>query len=108
MSAEITVTVSEYEHILSKVEAAEKEAELWKDAYYASIGEFLELKTLYDNLGTHERKVLLRVGERLILGQRQYGRFEPNKDTRDWIQESTQEALDGCVYLSLQLIGMKE
>lgn len=92
-----------------ELKRAEEEAELWKQAFYSLQGDFVELKEIYMNLGEYERKVLLGVGARLVKGQIQYGSLvSPDKDGRCWLQEASEEALDGCVYLALQLLSIKD
>ncbi len=65
----------------------------------------VELDRLWDvcaELGDHELSVVLSQAERLLLGQRQYGRLNV-ADGRDWLFEALQEVSDLNNYLHFAL-----
>lgn len=66
----------------------------------------VEAMELWMDLGERERRVLLRIGRRLYMGQEQYGYLE--KDKKDWTKEASEEAFDMAIYLSALLEDMKE
>lgn len=60
------------------------------------------LLTLWEAMGEHERKVFLTIGNRLLAGQRKYGKLEPGKKV--WTWEAFEEAADLSVYLAAGLM----
>ena len=54
------------------------------------------------------KRIIAEIKRRLAKGAKQYGPEIYNTDPRDWLTESTEEALDQCVYLSLQHFRMLE
>jgi hypothetical protein len=60
-----------------------------------------ELHGVATGLGVDELRVLVRIGERLQLGRRQYGRLYLPNDTRSFrATEARQELEDALVYLA--------
>ena len=50
-------------------------------------------------LGPIERRVVLLVAERILMGQRQYGRLKgPDRDARNLVREEGEEVADAMVY----------
>ncbi len=52
-------------------------------------------------LEPREQRVLLRIAERLLVGQQAYGGLYAGK--KDWKKEAKEEAMDLSVYLSAML-----
>ena len=48
------------------------------------------------------------IADRIDLGQSKYNQDVPLEDGRDFVQESLEELLDACVYLSAQLLRIKK
>ena len=48
-------------------------------------------------LAKRERRVLLDVANRLLMGQKAYGKLTIRK--KRWLREALEEAMDGMVYL---------
>jgi len=53
---------------------------------------------LFGLMGTWERRCVLYLCNRLLDGQWEYGRFNPETDPRDMDRESDQESADGAIY----------
>jgi len=53
-----------------------------------------------------ERLVLERIAERMRHGRKQYGHLDVAREGMDWLEEATQELLDGCVYLASENIKL--
>ena len=47
------------------------------------------------------------ISDRLDLGQSKYNQDVPINDNRDFTQEELEELLDACVYLSAQILRIK-
>tara|TARA_R110002020_G_scaffold2069_1_gene9494 strand:+ start:278 stop:463 length:186 start_codon:yes stop_codon:yes gene_type:complete len=47
------------------------------------------------------------ISDRLDLGQAKYNQDVPINDDRDFTQEALEELLDACVYLSRQILRIK-
>lgn len=47
------------------------------------------------------------ISDRLDLGQSKYKQDVPLDDDRDFVQETLEELLDACVYLSAQILRVK-
>ena len=47
------------------------------------------------------------ISDRLDLGQSKYNQDVPLEDGRDFVQETLEELLDACVYLSAQILRVK-
>ena len=47
------------------------------------------------------------ISDRLDLGQSKYNQDVPIEDNRDFTQEALEELLDACVYLSAQILRIK-
>ena len=47
------------------------------------------------------------ISDRLDLGQSKYIQDVPLEDGRDFVQETLEELLDACVYLSAQILRVK-
>lgn len=58
-------------------------------------------------LGTNDRIVKM-IDERLRFGQEKYGQDMQLSDGRDLLQETLEELLDACVYLSAKLLKLKD
>jgi len=54
------------------------------------------------------QKILDLIKTRLEKGAQKYGEELDTNDGRDWIEESIEELLDACVYLSAKLLLIKE
>lgn len=56
--------------------------------------------------GEHETEILVRLleraSERLRLGAKSYGRFNPRTDARDWDSELLAEVTDAAVYIEMR------
>lgn len=61
-----------------------------------------KLNLAMEQLGHMERMVLATIAERLLAGQKQYGKLTPGKKV--WTKEAHEEALDGMVYMACQLV----
>ena len=65
---------------------------------------FMELDAILDiweKLGPRERLILMTFGQRMLNGQRKYGKITVGK--KDWTYEAIEEALDCAVYLTAKL-----
>lgn len=60
-----------------------------------------KLQFVVAQLEPRELRVFLRIGERLLEGQKAYGPLSPGK--KDWKKEAKEEAMDMAVYLSAML-----
>ncbi len=56
---------------------------------------------LMESLDARERRCLIRIGRRLLDGQKTFGPLSPGK--KDWKKEAKEEAMDLAVYLSALL-----
>ena len=54
-------------------------------------------------LGADEKRVILFMAERLLMGQGQYGRLDISRDARNWLREGLNEAADLAFYLFVLL-----
>jgi len=54
------------------------------------------------------REIIEIIEERMQVGARKYGEKLDVFDGRDWLQETLEELLDACVYLSAKLIKIKQ
>jgi hypothetical protein len=52
--------------------------------------------------------IISLIEERLEKGKREYNQEVDVHDGRDWMKEALEELLDACVYLSAQIIKLKE
>jgi hypothetical protein len=52
--------------------------------------------------------IISLIEERLEKGKREYNQEVDVHDGRDWLQEAVEELLDACLYLSAQIIKIKE
>lgn len=59
-----------------------------------------ELREHWSKLGPNARRVLVALAARLAMGAKKYGDFP----IRKWTKEAAEEALDGCVYLTAELL----
>lgn len=57
-----------------------------------------ELDAIVSELGDGERRVLLVLAKRLLMGQRTIGRLDLAKDARDWRREKAEEFADALIY----------
>ncbi len=64
------------------------------------------LALMWSQLGARERKVLILIGERLLMGQKAYGHLTQRK--KDWAKEAAEEAFDGTVYLAALLTDLAD
>lgn len=53
-------------------------------------------------------RIVNEIYQRLEKGRQTYGTGILDSDKRDWLQEAIEEALDQCVYLTAQLIRIRE
>jgi len=53
------------------------------------------------------KEILDQIKTRLEIGAKKYGEELNPKDGREWLQESIEEMLDACVYLSAKLMLIK-
>ena len=60
-----------------------------------------ELLDVVAELGADERRVLLALAKRLLMGQRTYGLLSVATDGRDWLRERTSELEDALVYTAI-------
>lgn len=60
-----------------------------------------ELREHWERLGPNARRVLVALASRLAMGAKKYGDFP----IRKWTREAAEEALDGCVYLTAELLN---
>lgn len=54
------------------------------------------------------QKIVNKIKERLEKGKKEYGDELNVHDGRDWLQESIEELLDTCVYLSAFALQLQE
>lgn len=52
--------------------------------------------------------IISLIEERLEKGKREYKQEVDVNDGRDWMNEALEELLDACVYLSAQIIKVKQ
>lgn len=50
-------------------------------------------------LGDVEVAMVVILARRLVMGQRQYGKFDPTAEPRNMLREATEEIVDANVYL---------
>jgi hypothetical protein len=65
-----------------------------------SQGQYLSMA--FSALGPYEKEILVSVAQRLLMGQKSYGKFQ-DLDNRDFMQETYEELLDGIIYVSRHL-----
>jgi hypothetical protein len=65
------------------------------------------LAILVRDMPERELQLLCAIAERVARGLKQYGPFQPD-DKRDWVEETIEEHLDASVYLTLELMRVKE
>jgi hypothetical protein len=58
----------------------------------------MNLDEVIAELGDEERRVLLVLAKRLLMGQRTIGRLDLAKDARDWRRERAEELADALIY----------
>ena len=56
------------------------------------------------DLGDDEEEVLRVLRGRLEMGQKQYGKLDIARDSREWSKELLEEVLDQCVYAAIMLV----
>ena len=56
---------------------------------------------------TDEEQVLSLIHDRLLLGERRYGRLCIDGDPRDWLEQALEEHLDAVVYCAVQLVKIR-
>lgn len=61
----------------------------------------LTLAELNDRLTSDAQRVLHRVAERIVAGQKKHGPLEVATDSRNWSQETREELLDVIVYRAI-------
>jgi hypothetical protein len=66
-----------------------------------------ELMSYVAELGEEELRVLCHLAQRLLWGQRAYGKLELAKDTRHWAREGSEELQDFLVYSSIAAVSAK-
>lgn len=66
----------------------------------------LKLSTVWHQLAGREKRVLMDVAERLLMGQKAYGELSYGK--KSWCREALEEAMDGMVYLGAALQDLSE
>ena len=54
------------------------------------------------------KKIISMLEERLEKGKREYNEEVDVHDGRDWVEEALEEVLDGLVYLTANLLQIKE
>lgn len=55
--------------------------------------------------GDEERKLIEMIGDRLMMGYKQYGRFsDPRKAGKDWVKETLEEILDSQIYVAKEIL----
>lgn len=62
------------------------------------------LLELYDGLGEQERSVLVRIAERLTIGQAEHGHLDLANDPRNWNLERFNELLDVLMYREFEAL----
>lgn len=65
-----------------------------------------DLANTWVKLKDRERKVLVKVAERLLMGQKAYGPLTKGK--KNWRKEAAEEHLDATVYMAAELIDALE
>jgi hypothetical protein len=64
-----------------------------------------ELLDLLCELGPDERRVMLVLARRLLVGQWAYGRLDVARDRRDWGKEAREEAADLAIYSAIRIVA---
>jgi hypothetical protein len=59
-------------------------------------------------LGADERRVVVALAQRLVIGRSTYGEWKARADQRDHQEEAAAEALDLSVYLAMRLVSRGE
>jgi hypothetical protein len=59
------------------------------------------LLEVVNELGEDERRVLLVLAKRLLLGQRTIGMLRAATDGRNWLQERSEELADALIYTAI-------
>lgn len=65
-----------------------------------------ELANVWVKLAARERLVVVKVAERLLMGQKAYGVLTKGK--KKWRSEAAEEHLDATVYMAAELIDALE
>jgi hypothetical protein len=65
----------------------------------------VELLETIGELAPEERRVLLVLARRLLVGQRAYGRLDLVRDRRDWHREAAEEAADLAIYSAIGIVA---
>ena len=60
-----------------------------------------DMRAVWERLHETERRVVLRIAQRVLSGQTEYGPLA-RKDDRNMVAEAQDELLDACVYLSVK------
>ncbi len=60
--------------------------------------------SVWNDLGEDERAILEVIAERLLFGQKNYGKFDLLTDKREFLREAFEEDLDGLVYRAALLV----
>ena len=63
-----------------------------------------QLAALIPDLGDDELELLLLIATRLWDGQRRYGRFDLDRDRREFDREALEEVADALVYSGVALV----
>lgn len=58
------------------------------------------LTVMFGCMGPYEREIIVDIAQRLLQGQRDYGKFQA-LDNRDFGKETYHELLDGIVYSTI-------
>lgn len=68
---------------------------------------FLRLLETWVQLGRDEREVIVEIASRLLMGQRQYGELDLERDMRDFVQQAAEEHFDSCVYMAGEVVRLR-
>lgn len=63
-----------------------------------------KLNEIFEQLGDDEKEIIEVLAERLLEGQKRYGKFDLDSDDRDFQQEAFEEDCDWLVYRAAEVV----
>lgn len=63
-----------------------------------------QIVEIINDLEADELDVVYMLAKKMLLGKKKYGQWIASKDSRNYTKEASEELLDACNYLAMQLI----
>ncbi len=101
-SAPIAASLSESLAVVAHQEACPKPCVRPPAAPAIDRADWNKLLEIWQGIGPTARRVLLMIGERLLMGRRQYN--DDFDKPRDWDAEATFEDLDSVIYRTVKIV----